>query len=235
MALAFTVFSIVVVAAACLGLVFKKNGELAGLGREHQRGGLRAPHGKLVRTKRLDADSDDTPFTSRFLRLLVVLAALTIVICLLCAFGVFSWEGSAGVGLDLALVIGAAVACSYSAAGAWRPFGFAAAGYLVPGLVLAFCWAAGVPFVCALGTAGVNLLTMVLGTLGCAAAVAWMPVIATYAREFEDGHVNVIQVSERSTACRAYEALADQSWKPPADRVKDPGIANDPRAHARRE
>lgn len=233
--MAFTFFSIAVVAAACLGFVFKKNGELAGLGRERKRGGLRAPHGKLVRTKRLDADSNDAPFASRFLRLLVVLAALTAVICLLCAFGAFSWEGSVAVGLDLVLVIGAAVACSYSAAGAWRPFGFAVAGYLAPGLVLAFCWAAGLPFAYALGAAGVNLLTMVLGTLGCAAAVAWMPVIATYAREFEDGHVNVIQVSVRSTAYRAYEALADQSWKPPAERVKDPGIANDPRAHARRD
>lgn len=233
--MAFTFFSIAVVVAACLGFVFKKNGELAGLGRERKRGGLRAPHGKLVRTKRLDADSDGPSFASRFCRLLAVLAALTAVVCLLCVLGVFSWEGSVAVGLDLAFVVGAAVACSYSAAGAWRPFGFAVAGYLVPGLVLAFCWAAGLPFAYALGTAGVNLLTMVLGTLGCAEAVAWMPVIATYAREFEDGHVNVIQVSERSTACRAYEALADQSWKPPADRVKDPGIANDPRAHARRD
>lgn len=233
--MAFTFFSIAVVVAACLGFVFKKNGELAGLGRERKRGGLQAPHGKLVRTKRLDADSDGSSFAARFCRLLVVLAVLTAVVCLLCVLGLLSWEGSVAVGLDLALVVGAAVACSYSAAGAWRPFGFAAAGYLVPGLLLACFWAAGFPFAYALGTAGVNLLTMVLGTLGCAAAAAWMPVIATYAREFEDGHVNVIQVSVRSTACRAYEALADQSWKPPADRVKDPGIANDPRAHARRD
>lgn len=233
--MAFTVFSIIVVAAALLGFVFKKNGELAGLGSERRRGGLRWPHGRLVRTKRLDADSEEAPFAPRFLRLLLVLAIPTAVICLLCLLGVFSWEGAAGVGLDLALVVGCAVCLSYSAVGAWRPFGYAAAGYLAPGLLLACCWAAGLAPVGTLGAAGVNLLTMLFGTLGCAAAAAWMPGIATYAREFEDGHVNVIQVSVRSAACRAFGALADQGWKPPADRVEDPGLANDPRARARRD
>ncbi len=68
--------------------------------------------------------------------------------------------------------------------------------------------------------AAINGLTLVAGTVLEALALAWMPPKRAWAREFEDGHVNAIRVSDRSAAARAYAALADAAWQPPADRIR---------------
>ena len=232
--MAFTITTIVILLAALFGLLFKKNGELAGLGRESRRGGIRAPHGRLVRTKRLDA-IEDAGFFEIFPRLALVLGIETLVVLSLCFVGLLSWEGMAAVSIHVLAVIATTVFVSYSETGVWQPLAYALVGYLVPGFALALLWAANVSLVLSWGASGVNAATMVLGMLGVALCVSWMPVVRTYAREFEDGYVNVIQVSRRSVACRAYEALSDDSWKPPADRIADPGRANDPRKYARGE
>ncbi len=232
--MAYTLFTVAVIALAFLGLVFKKNGELSGLGREHKRGGLRAPHGRLVRTKRLDS-VEDSSFAEVFPKLFLLLAAVTAVIFLLSALGVLSWSGAAGVSLDFLLVIGLAIVLLSSDSGYWQPGVYAIAGYVVFAAVPSVLWVLVPAFADALSVGGVNALTMALGTLGCALISSFMPATRTYAREFEDGHVNSIQVSARSAACKAYVVLEDSSWKPPADRIKNPEIANDPRAFARRD
>lgn len=229
----YQIFTVIILAAACFGLLFKKNGELAGLGRESKRGGLRAPHGRLIRTKRLDS-VEYGGFKEGLVRLTLILGAITVVLVALGFFGVCSLVGMVGVSLDVLLVIAAAVVLAHSDAGIWQPVAYAVAGYLIPGILLAMLWVAGVPFIGTLETGAVNALTMVFGTLGTAVAVAWMPVSHTYAREFEDGYVNVIQVAHRSVACKAYEALADPSWKPPADRIADYEAAKNMRSRERR-
>ena len=232
--MAFTVVAFAVLAAAALGFAFMKNGELAGLGREHKRGSLRAPHGKLVRTKRLD-NVVDASFAEVFPRLALVLFGITAIIFLLSAVGILSWDGAVGVSLDFLLVIGLSIILSASDSGYWKPSAYSISGYILFAAVPSAIWVF-VPSVAeVLGVGTVNALTMLLGTLGTALLVSTMPAVYTYAREFEDGHVNSILVSSRSTACKAYSALEDPSWRPPADRVKNPEVANDPRFFAGRD
>lgn len=230
----YTVFAVVVIALAFLGLLFTKNGELSGLGRDHARGGLRAPHGKLVRTKRLD-NVEEASFFEVFPKLALILFGVTAVIFLLSFVGVLAWDGAVGVSLDFLLVIGLAIVLLASDAGYWKPSAYSIAGYILFAAVPSLMWIF-VPSVAeSMGVGIVNALTMILGTLGTALLASFMPAVRTYAREFEDGHVNTIQVSSRSTACKAYVALEDASWKPPADRIKNPEAANDPRAFVGRD
>ena len=69
------------------------------------------------------------------------------------------------------------------------------------------------------------------GTLGAACAVSAIPVVRTYAREFEDGYVNALQVASTAAVTRRFEQLADDTWKPPADRVETAAAAYDLRAY----
>lgn len=221
----FTIFAIVIVAASFVGLLFKKNGELAGLGRNHKRGGLRAPHGKLVRTKRLDG-VEELGFKSRLGIVFAIVAGLTILVVGLCLIGILEFGGELAVCVHFVLVIGTSIAVAQADVGLWRACAFAVGGYFVLAALLSLAWLAEVPFICTLDAPVVNMLTMVVGAIGAAFGIAWMPAIRTYAREFEDGHVNTIQISAHAAAVKAYDQLLDNSWKPPADRIAHPEYEN---------
>lgn len=224
----------IIVILAFLGLLFVKNGELAGLGREHKRGGFRSPHGKLVRTKRLDS-VEETSFLEVFPKLVLILGAITVAIFALSFLGIIAWDGSIGVTLDFVVVIAVATLLMNTESEFWKPAGYAVAGYLALSVIPSIVWVF-VPSVDASLSVGfVNGLSMLLGTIGAAAVVSLMPTTHTYAREFEDGHVNTIQVSHRSVACKAYVSLEDPTWKPPADRIQNPEMASNPRAFMRRD
>lgn len=221
----FTIFAIVIIVASLAGLLFKKNGELSGLGRDHKRGGLRAPHGKLVRTKRLDG-IEDLSFKSRLGIVFAIVAGLTILVVGLCLIGILEFGGALAVCVHFVLVIGTSIAVAQADVGLWRACAFAVGGYLLLAALLSIAWVAGVPFVSTLSAPVVNMLTIVFGAIGAAFGIAWMPAVRTYAREFEDGHVNTIQISANAAAVKAYDQLLDNSWKPPADRIAHPEYEN---------
>ncbi|WP_165056212.1 MULTISPECIES: hypothetical protein [unclassified Adlercreutzia] len=218
----FTLIVVIAGALAAAGFAFQKNGEMAGLGRASRRGGLRAPHGRLVRTKRLDT-FEELPFGAKFERVALLAAAATVLIGVLCALGVLDLASVIPVSLDAIAVMGIACGVTQGDAGLMRSLAYALVGYMAAGIaatllgLFAFAPAFG------MDTAGINALTMAAGALGAAAAVAAMPLVRTYAREFEDGHVNSIQVTSKSVAARAYDKLADPAWTPPAERVQSGG------------
>ncbi|MDO4290589.1 MAG: hypothetical protein Q4C41_05105 [Eggerthellaceae bacterium] len=224
----FTIFAVIVLAVGAVGLLFQKNGEFAGLGRPAKRGGLRAPHGRLVRTKRLDT-FEDLPFSAKFPQAFLVTFAITVVIGALCLFGVLSLVSVVPVSLDILCVTVAACCLTQADAGVVRAFAYALFGYMAAAVLATI-----VGMAAGAGVDMVNALTMVAGTLGASAAVAWMPLVRTYAREFEDGHVNVIKVSAKSAAARAFDPLCDQAWKPPADRIADAEAAENLREHMKK-
>ena len=226
--MAFTLLFIVIVVAALLGFVFSKNGELAGLGREHKRGGLRAPHGKLVRTKRLDT-IEESSFKGRIAYVGAIIAVITAVVFVISLLGIIEFGGTLAVCAHFALVVLVGTAVCQQELGLWRPCAYSVGGYMLAGFAVSFAWLLGVPVISGLDAASVNMLTVLLGAVGAASGIAFMPAFRTYAREFEDGYVNSIQVSERSIAAKAYEQLADPSWKPPADRIAHPEYADNPR------
>ena len=204
-----------IVVAAALGLAFVKVGELAGLGRPAPRGSLRAPHGRLVRTRCLDAPAA-LGFAARLARLgapLLVVLALSLAVGLA---GLLPLGGVLLPSLELVAAVAVGLGLTYADAGPWRALGYALAGYLVGGVAAT---AAGLGVMPGDGAA-INGLTLVAGTALEALALAWMPPKRAWAREFEDGHVNAIRVSDRSAAARAYAALADAAWQPPADRIR---------------
>lgn len=213
------VIAVLVVVAAALGLAFVKVGELAGLGRPAPRGSLRAPHGRLVRTRCLDAPAA-LGFGERLARLAapqLIVLALALGLCLA---GLLAFGGVLAPTLQLIAAVAVGLGLTYADAGPWRALGHALAGYLAGGVVATLLGLYVLPGVMPFDVGAVNALTMVLGTAGLTLALAWMPPKRAWAREFEDGHVNAIRVSDRSTAARAYAALADAAWQPPADRIR---------------
>ena len=223
----FTITAAAVVLIAVAGFIMRKNGELAGIDvRRASR--LRAPHGALVRTRRLD-EVEVTPPARLVPRVLFPELLATIVIGGLCVLGLFDPASSIPVALQgiVVMILGAGIA--YADLGLWRALGWSIAGYMIVGggVSLAFFAMAGaLPFV---DTAFVNMTTMVCGALGSSIAVAFVPPRFAYAREFEDGYVNAIEVSSRSVAARAYDKLADPSWKPPRDRIDGALVGEDVR------
>lgn len=224
----YTIAAVLILIASFAGLLFVKNGELSGLGREHARGSFRSPHGRLVRTKRLDSIEE-----SGFVRKLAItggiVAAITVVVLGVCLLGIIDFGSPVALFAHFVLVMLAACALSQLDAGIWRSCAFAMAGYLIMSFALSGFWYLGVPGVSSLDAASIDMLTMVFGAIGAVLGIVVMPTIRTYAREFEDGHVNTIRVSSRSTAAKAYDLLLDQSWKPPADRIAHPEYADNPR------
>ncbi|WP_165173029.1 hypothetical protein [Adlercreutzia sp. ZJ242] len=218
----FTLFVIIAVALAAAGFAFRKNGEMAGLGRAGRRGGLRAPHGRLVRTKRLDT-FEELPFAAKFGRVALLALATTALVGVLCALGVLDLASVIPVSLDALAVVGIACGVTQGDAGVMRSLSYALVGYMAAGIVATLLGVYALAPAFGMGTPGINALTMAAGATGAAAAVAAMPLVRTYAREFEDGHVNSIQVTSRSVAARAYDELADAAWTPPADRVQTGG------------
>lgn len=213
------VIAALIVVAAVLGLAFVKLGELAGLGREAPRGSLRAPHGRLVRTRCLD-DPAALGFGARLGRLG---APLLVVLVLALAVGLAGLSPLGGVlvpTLELIAALAVGLGLTHGDAGPWRSLGYAMAGYLAGAAGATALGLYVLPALMAFDVASVNALTMVMGTVGEALALAWMPPKRAWAREFEDGHVNAIRVSDRSVAARAYQAVADPSWQPPADRIR---------------
>lgn len=224
----FTIAAALILIASFAGLLFVKNGELSGLGREHARGSFRAPHGRLVRTKRLD-NIEESGFVRKLAITGGIIAAITVVVLGVCLLGIVEFGSPIALVVHFVLVMLAACALSQLDVGIWRSCAFALAGYLVLSFALSGAWYVGLPGVSALAASTIDMLTMVFGAVGAVFGIAFMPVIRTYAREFEDGHVNSIRVSSRSTAAKAYDALLDQSWKPPADRIAHPEYADEPR------
>lgn len=213
------VIAALIVVAAVLGLAFVKLGELAGLGREAPRGSLRAPHGRLVRTRCLD-DPAALGFGARLGRLG---APLLVVLILALAAGLAGLSPLGGVlvpTLELIAALAVGLGLTHGDVGPWRSLGYAMAGYLAGAAAATALGLYVLPSLMAFDVASVNALTMVMGTVGEALALAWMPPKRAWAREFEDGHVNAIRVSDRSVAARAYQAVADPSWQPPADRIR---------------
>ena len=213
------VIAALIVVAAVLGLILVKLGERAGLGREAPRGSLRAPHGRLVRTRCLD-DPAAPGFGARLGRLGAPLLA---VLALALAAGLAGLAPLGGVlvpTLELIAALAVGLGLTQADAGPWRSLGYAMAGYLVGAVAATTLGLCVLPALMAFDVASVNALTMVMGTAGEALALAWMPPKGAWAREFEDGHVNAIRVSDRSAAARAYRALDDPAWRPPADRIR---------------
>lgn len=213
--LIFTIASIAVVLIAVAGFVMQKNGELAGIGRRRT-SRLRAPHGALVRTKRLDNREALAPI--RLLpRVLLPEMLVTVVLGGLCVVKLFDAASAIPVAVQgiVVMILGAGVA--HAEVGIWRALGWSIAGYLIVGGGLSFAVYAlegSLPFV---DTGFVNLTTMVCGALGSSAAIALVPARRSYAREFEDGYVNAIEVSSHSVAARFYDELDDPTWTPPRD------------------
>ncbi len=219
----FTVFAIVVVVLAIVGLALRKNGEMSGLGRAAQAGSrskMRAPHGRLVRTKLLD-DAAAVPFSRRLLRALGASCAVTLILIVLCLVGLLDMGSALPASLDVLFVLGICMGVSAEQAVPWRSLGYAFVGYaeLAAAATLVALYA--VPGVT---TAIANGVTVVAGTLGSAFLSASAPMQLGYAREFEDGHVDALRVADRSSAARAFDELVDPSWKPPADRIKIPDV-----------
>ena len=131
-------------------------------------------------------------------------------------------------------MIVAAVGIVYQDAGIARPLGYAIAGYLVPAAVVTGIVWYGLAPAAGLDAAFCNGVSMVAGTFGAACAVAAMAPLRTYAREFADGYVSVIQVAASSTAARSLDKYLDPTWKPPADRVRDASDARDIREAMKR-
>lgn len=224
----FTIATAIILIASFAGLLFVKNGELSGLGREHARGSFRSPHGRLVRTKRLD-NIEESGF---FLKIAItggIVAAITVAVLGVCLLGIIGFGSPIALVIHFVLVMLAACALSQLDAGIWRSCAFAMAGYLIMSFALSGLWYVGFVGVSGLAASTIDMLTMVFGAIGAVFGIALMPAIRTYAREFEDGHVNTIRVSSRSTAAKAYDLLLDQAWKPPADRIAHPEYADEPR------
>ena len=238
--------AILIVLAALLGLVLRKIGEHAGLGSQGRIPRILNEHGALIRTKRLD-NGEHLGFGPMAVRLGIIDFALTLVVLILCWTGLFSLKGLIAGSVDIILVVGVTTAVAQTDAGIMRPFAYSLGGYIVGAVVSGIIGLGllplmgldeasftGIPLIGSTEgnslTALVNLLTMVLGTLGTVVAVSGMAPQRTYAREFSDGHVNSIKVSGRSFASRQFAKLEDHSWEPPADRVQDPHIADNVRA-----
>ena len=222
----FTVLAVVVVACAVVGLILQKNGELAGLGRVRRRSSIRAPHGRLVRTKRLDV-TEESSFAGVFARVLLLEAAVAVVFIGLCVLGVLDPSQNLPAALQFIAAIGVSVGIAQADAGIWRALAFSLFGYLLLGggaSLIALYAAFSLSFI---DTGFINMAMMAGGGVGCALAVAMIPPRRSYAREFEDGHVNSIQLSARSIAVKHYELLADPEWIPPVDRIQHPNMADE--------
>lgn len=226
----FTLFAVLVVLLAVAGFLFQKLGEFAGIGEGLRRGSLRAPHGRLVRTKRLDS-FEDVPFLQKLPRALLPCVAVTVVLGGLSLAGVTDLAGAGPLGVDLIVVVVLAVGLVQRDAGILRPLGYAIVGYLAPAIVATLIVWYGVGAAVPVSAAVANGVSMVFGTLGAACAVSAIPVVRTYAREFEDGYVNALQVASTAAVTRRFEQLADDTWKPPADRVENAAAAYDLRAY----
>lgn len=213
------VITALVVVAACVGLALVKMGELAGVGRLAPRGSLRAPHGRLVRTRCLDAPAE-LGFDARLARVAAPLLAVLAVALVLGFSGLLAFAGVLLPTLELIVSLAVALGLACADAGPWRALGYALGGYLAGGVAATLAGLFVLPALMPFDVGAVNALTMALGTAGMALAVAWMPPKSAWAREFEDGHVNAIRVSDRSAAARAFRALDDPAWRPPADRIR---------------
>ncbi len=227
---AYTIITIIIILAAVAGWIFKVNGELAGLGRKVTRGSFCSPHGSLVRTKRLDA-TEELPVFTRFGIMLAIGVGVTALLFLLSYFGLFSWGGAALLVVHFIVLMALCVGVAHSDAGIWRPLAYALFGYVLLAIIPSALWVYEITPVAQLSFGDVNMLTCAFGALGAAVAVTLMPSLYSYAREFEDGHVNAIQVSSRSVARKAYDSVCDPTWKPPADRIADFKATQDIRSY----
>ena len=223
----FTILAFAAIFLAAAGFIMQKNGELAGLGRERT-SRLRAPHGPLVRTKRLDKN-EEIPPTRMIPRVLIPALIVTAIALALCLLDVLKPATSTPVALQGIIVVVLAAGIAHAQGGVWRAFGWSIVGYLVVGGVVSFAtfaFAGTIPFV---DTAFVNMTTMVCGAIGASLAVSFVSARRSYAREFEDGYVNVIEVAGRSVAARAFDQLADPSWRPSKDVIEKARAGEDVR------
>lgn len=227
----FTIIAILVVLAAVAGFAFQKNGEFSGLGRVVKRGGLRHPHGKLVRTHRLDS-CEDVRFLLKLGRVLAINLAVTALVLVVCAFGLLDLAGVLPFGIQALVVLGASSGLTQGNSGIWRALCYGIAGFAlfsIASTLIAYALPATL-----FSVSLVNAFGMVGGAIGASVGTAAVPLMRNYAREFEDGHVNSILVASTSAAARAYDALEDASWKPPKDRVQDAEEADDIRSRMRK-
>ncbi len=224
----YTIVAIIIIVLGVAGYVFKKRGEAEGLGGQGMISS-RSPHGKLVRTKRLDT-LESPRFWTKFSKLFILMEGLTLVVCLLCWSPLLDASQGLPMAIDLILVLGAGMVLLQADEGYSRPLAYCFVGYLIGGALAVIFGISVLSAPLNLDSGGINIVTMLGGSLGSALAGAWMPLLHTYARQFEDGYVNSIKLSERSSACKAFERLEDPQWDPPRDRIQDPSIADNIRA-----
>lgn len=200
---------VVVVAAGLIGVLVAKVDELSGVGREHKAGTFRWPHGKVVRTRVLYAEEEITR-ADIAKKVLAPTLAVAIVCAALIMVGPLTGYGNVLTVVSLlASLIIATVVCGKNDSG--RAFCYAVVGLAVACTVLILITRAYV----SVSTAEVNAFTTVFGAVGASVGVAVLPARVIFAREFADGKVGCVRLSQRTAAAVLLLKLQDKEWDVP--------------------
>ena len=200
---------VVVVAAGLIGLLVAKIDELSGVGREHKAGTFRWPHGKVVRTRVLYAEEEITR-ADIAKKVLAPTVGVAVVCAALIMVGPLTGYGNVltVVSLLASLIIATAV-CGKNDSG--RAFCYAVVGLAIACTVLILIARAYV----SVSTAEVNAFTTVFGAVGASVGVAVLPARVIFAREFADGKVGCVRLSQRTAAAVLLLKLQDKEWDVP--------------------
>ena len=199
----------VIVAVGLIGVLAAKIDELSGVGREHKTGTFRWPHGKVVRTRVLYAEEEITR-ADIAKKVLAPALVVAIVCAVLIMVGPLTGYGNVLTVVSLlASLIIATVVCGKNDSG--RAFCYAVVGLAVACTVLILITRAYV----SVSTAEVNAFTTVFGAVGASVGAAVLPARVIFAREFADGKVGCVRLSQRTAAAVLLLKLQDKEWDVP--------------------
>lgn len=200
---------IVIVAAGLIGLLAAKIDELSGIGREHRAGSWRWPHGKVVRTRVLSAEQE-IPGSDIAKKVLAPTLVIAFVAAALTMVGPLTGYGNAFtvVSLLASLIV---ATCVVGKNDAGRAFCYAVVGLAIACTVLILITRAYV----SVSTAEVNAFTAIFGAAGASVGSAILPARVIFAREFADGKVGCVRLSQRTAAAALLLKLQDKQWDVP--------------------
>lgn len=222
----------VVVLAGIIGVFLAKVDELSGLGRQHDLGSFRWPHGRLLRSRVLHVEED---FSRRdaILKVLVPCVVIAVVCAVLIMWGPLTAYGNV---LTVISLLASLVIASFSHGQkqAGRAFAYAVICLACACTILVLITNA----YSHASTAEVNAYTTLFGAVGASVGASAMPPRVVFAREFEDEHMSCVRLSQRSTAALQLLKVEDKSWNVPAQ-IRDAGkrlfeggrLAKDPLDH----
>lgn len=212
------IIALAIVAVGLLGFVLVKNDELSGVGASDSK--LRNPHGRLVRTKKLD-EVCDPGFLYRLKRTLPPALAAAVLSTVLAAFhvGGMDFAGNVPVSLTLLLTVVILTAMGYEEHRIWRSLGMSLVCFLA-GSALSAAAVFVIPLTTGadIPTAVYNVVTLYGGAIGAALGTATIAPTARFARQFADGTVSTVEVSLDGVAARAYGTVEDPDWNYRAER-----------------